>query len=100
MIVRLQQLCGLRILDDLRDLLADEIGGGVVGGLVEREIIIDRHESEAAAIPARLGPAYRYKCRCALLRGQSAGSPDISSGTIAAALPSEQHCGRESRNSR
>ena len=53
-IVGLQQFCGVRIPDDLRDLLADEIGGGVVGGLVERQIVVDRHESEAAAGPALL----------------------------------------------
>ena len=40
--------------DDLGDLVADEIGGGVVGGLVEREIVVDRHEGEPAAAPARL----------------------------------------------
>ena len=54
MVVRLQQFCGLRVLDDLGDLFADEIGGGVVGRLVEREVVVDRHEGEAAAVPARL----------------------------------------------
>src|SRR5207302_1788563 len=56
MIVGLQQLRGLGVLDDLGDLVADEIGGGVVGGLIEREIVIDRHEGEAAALPALLIP--------------------------------------------
>ena len=41
MIVRLQQLCRLRVLDDLGDLVADKIGGGIVGGLVEREVVVD-----------------------------------------------------------
>ena len=54
MVVRLQQLCGLGILDDLGDLFADEIGGGVVRRLVEPEIVVDRHEGEPAAVPARL----------------------------------------------
>ena len=54
MSVRLQQLCGLGILDDLADLFADEIGGGIVGRLLEPEIVVDRHESEPAAAPARL----------------------------------------------
>ena len=54
MIVRLQQLCGLRVLHDLGDFFADEIRSGVVGGLVEPEIVVDRHEGQPAAVPARL----------------------------------------------
>ena len=54
MVVRLQQFCRLRVLDDLGDFFADEIGGGVVGRLVEPEIVVDRHEGEPAAVPARL----------------------------------------------
>ena len=53
MVVGLQQSCGLGIPDDLRDLFADEIGGGVVGGLVDGKVVVDRHEGEAAAVPAR-----------------------------------------------
>ena len=53
MIVGLQQFCRLRVLDDLGDLVADEIGGGVVGRLVERQVVVDRHEGQAAASPAR-----------------------------------------------
>jgi len=34
-IVGLQQFCRFRVLDDLRDLVADEIGGGVVGRRVD-----------------------------------------------------------------
>ena len=52
--VRLQQLCRGGVLDDLGDLAADEIGGGVVGGLVEQEVVVDGHEHHAAMLPAGL----------------------------------------------
>ena len=92
--VRLQQLCRGGILDDLGDLAADEIGGGVVGGLVEQEVVVDGHEHHAAMLPAaphiwrgahcrrrraRRGRAARYRCRCATPRGRSGGLPDSSS---------------------
>src|ERR1700737_5318030 len=54
MIFGLQEPCRLLIPDDLRDLCADEVGGGVVGDLVEHEVVVDRHEGEAASGPARL----------------------------------------------
>jgi hypothetical protein len=38
-IVGLQQLCSLRILDGLGDLVANEIGRGIIGGLVDRELL-------------------------------------------------------------
>jgi hypothetical protein len=41
MIVRLQQFCDLRVFHDLGDLFPDEIGGSVVGPLVEPEIVVD-----------------------------------------------------------
>ena len=115
MIVRLQQLCGLRVLDDLRDLVADKIGGGVVGGLVEREVVVGRHEGEPAVAPARLvfGAAFVVAIverapvgqfgidAVARLFARKAPDLRISLREMPRALPpSARRCGRESRNSR
>src|SRR6202790_3609556 len=54
MIVGLQQFCGLGILHYVSDFFSDKIGGGVVGRRVEREVVVDRHESETAVGPALL----------------------------------------------
>ena len=74
MVVRLQQLCGLGILHDLGDLLADEIGSGVVGGLLQREVVVDRHEGEPAAGPS--APRISSGARCRRPRARRA--PGIS----------------------
>src|SRR5262249_60933387 len=39
---------------DLSDLLPDEVGGGIIGGLVQREVVVDGHEGQPAVLPARL----------------------------------------------
>ena len=52
MVVRLQQSGDRRILDDLGDLLANEIGGSVVGGLVDGDIVVGRSEGQAALGPS------------------------------------------------
>ena len=53
MIVGLQQLRHLGVVDDLGDPVADEVGGGVVGRLVQRDVVIGRGEGQAALLPAR-----------------------------------------------
>src|ERR1700722_16633673 len=53
MVVGLQQFCRLRVLDDLGDLIPDKTGGSVIGRLVERQVVVDRHEGKAATLPPR-----------------------------------------------
>ena len=53
-VVRTQQLGGRRILDDAADLVAREVGDGVVGGLLEQEIAEGAEEGQAAALPGFL----------------------------------------------
>jgi hypothetical protein len=59
MVVGLQQFCGLRILDDLGDLLADEIRRGVVGRLVERE---DSYLARRSLSPSSSAPRSGNSC--------------------------------------
>ena len=57
---RLQQLCDLRILHDLADLLAHILGRGVVRRLVERKVVVGGHEVQAALLPfGRRRPCWR-----------------------------------------
>ena len=53
-VVGTQQLGGRRILDDGADLVAREIGDGVVGGLLEQQVAIGAEERQPAALPGFL----------------------------------------------
>ena len=50
-VVGAQQLGGGRILDDGADLVAREIGDGVVGGLLEQQVAKGAEERQSAALP-------------------------------------------------
>ena len=50
-VVRTQQFGGRRILDDAADLLAREVGDGVVGCLLEQQVAEGAEEGQAAAFP-------------------------------------------------
>ena len=53
-ILRAQQLRGRGILDDAADLLARELGDGVVGRLFEQQVAVGAEKGKPAALPRRL----------------------------------------------